>query len=45
MHQAVGFGGEGVMPSPVGWIGTESGEPGGAGTSFSFVPSITYSYI
>jgi hypothetical protein len=28
--EAVGFGGLGVMPSPVGWIGTESGEPGGA---------------
>ena len=25
---AVGFGGSGVMDSPVGWIGTESGEPG-----------------
>eukprot|EP00041_Stephanoeca_diplocostata_P020989 m.480671 g.480671 ORF g.480671 m.480671 type:complete len:634 (-) comp21709_c0_seq4:260-2161(-) len=26
---AVGFGGYGVMPSPVGWVGTESGLPGG----------------
>ena len=29
-REAVGFGGLGVMPSPVGWIGTESGLPGGA---------------
>lgn len=28
--EAVGFGGSGVMDSPVGWIGTESGLPGGA---------------
>jgi hypothetical protein len=27
--QAVGFGGSGVMSSPVGWVGTESGLPGG----------------
>ena len=26
---AVGFGGSGVMDSPVGWVGTESGLPGG----------------
>ena len=25
---AVGFGGSGVMDSPVGWVGTESGMPG-----------------
>ena len=30
--EAVGFGGLGVMPSPVGWIGTESGLPGEAET-------------